>query len=59
MTDDSRFAKQRARERFGPKKIEKPDMLGSFLRHGITQKEAEAETIVEMYEKLYRQLKIS
>ncbi|RFN54531.1 pisatin demethylase [Fusarium flagelliforme] len=42
------FAKKRARERFGPEKVEKRDMLGSFIRHGITQKEAEAETIVQM-----------
>ncbi|RGP79771.1 cytochrome p450 [Fusarium longipes] len=42
------FAKKRARERFGPAKIEKRDMLGSLIRHGISQKEAEAETIVQM-----------
>ncbi|RBR23745.1 uncharacterized protein FIESC28_03450 [Fusarium coffeatum] len=46
--DKHGFAKKRARERFGPGKLEKRDMLGSFIRHGITQKEAEAETIVQL-----------
>ncbi|CAF3511829.1 unnamed protein product [Fusarium graminearum] len=44
--DYGSFVKKRARERFGPGKVEKRDMLGPFIRHGITQKESEAETIV-------------
>jgi hypothetical protein len=36
------------RERFGPNKKEAADMLGSFVRHGLTQEEAESETVLQM-----------
>jgi len=36
-------------KRFGPDKTEKRDMLGSFVRHGLTQTEAESESLVQMY----------
>lgn len=35
-------------QRFGPKKKVQRDMLGSFIAHGLNQKEAEAETILQM-----------
>ena len=35
--------------RFGPDKIEQDnDMLGSFLRNGLTQREAESELLATM-----------
>jgi hypothetical protein len=36
-------------ERFGPNKIIRKDMLGSFIAHGMTQDEANSETLVQMY----------
>jgi hypothetical protein len=36
------------RERFGSNKKEAPDMLGSFIRHGLSQEEAESETVGQM-----------
>jgi len=36
-------------QRFGPDMKERRDMLGSFVRHGLTQKEAEVESLVQMY----------
>ena len=36
-------------ERFGPNKIIKRDMLGSFLAHGLTQDQAKSEALVQMY----------
>lgn len=42
------ISKQIVGERFGPGKKEHADMLGSFVRHGLTQEEAESETIVQM-----------
>jgi hypothetical protein len=35
-------------ERFGEKKIERDDMLGSFVRHGLTQQECESESLLQM-----------
>lgn len=35
--------------RFGPDKKDEPDMLGSFIRHGLTQTEAESNTLMQMY----------
>jgi hypothetical protein len=43
-----RLAKQVAAERYGPDKKVNDDMLGSFVRHGLTQKEAESETLLQM-----------
>ena len=34
--------------RFGEKAVVKKDMLGSFVAHGLTQREAEAETVVQI-----------
>jgi len=42
------MAKAIVAERYGEKKIERRDMLGSFLEHGLSQKEAEAESLVQM-----------
>jgi hypothetical protein len=41
-------AKQIVGERFGPEKKSHADMLGSFVRHGLTQVEAESESILQM-----------
>ena len=35
-------------ERFGSEKVDRQDMLGSFLRHGLTQDEAESETVLQV-----------
>ncbi|KAK0644111.1 cytochrome P450 86A1 [Cercophora newfieldiana] len=35
-------------ERFGEKALVKKDMLGSFVAHGLTKQEAEAETVVQI-----------
>jgi hypothetical protein len=42
------ITKQVVSERFGLDGKDKPDMLGSFIRHGLTQDEAESETILQM-----------
>lgn len=42
------LAKDVVGKRFGPNKIVKKDMLGSFLNHGLTQEEAESESLVQM-----------
>jgi hypothetical protein len=43
-----RIAKQVTAERFGPDKKVQKDMLGSFVAHGLTQKEAESEILLQM-----------
>jgi cytochrome P450 len=45
------IAEERVGERFEGKmlKDEQQDMLGSFLRHGLTQDEAPSETVLQMY----------
>jgi hypothetical protein len=35
-------------KRFGPDAKDQRDMLGSFIRHGLTRDEAESETILQM-----------
>ena len=35
-------------ERYGPDKIERVDMLGSFVRHGLEQRQAESEGLLQM-----------
>lgn len=35
-------------ERYGDKPLVKRDMLGSFVRHGLTKEEAEGETVVQI-----------
>ena len=43
-----RFAKKLVAKRFGKDKEEKQDMLGSFVKHGLTQREAETEATFQM-----------
>lgn len=42
------IAKEVVAERFGDSKITKQDMLGSFVAHGLDQKDAEQESLVQM-----------
>lgn len=35
-------------QRFSPDATDQRDMLGSFIRHGLTRDEAESETILQM-----------
>jgi hypothetical protein len=35
-------------KRFSPDANDQRDMLGSFIRHGLTRDEAESETILQM-----------
>ena len=35
-------------QRFSPDAKDQKDMLGSFIRHGLTHDEAESETILQM-----------
>ena len=44
----SRIAQRIVAERFKPDSKDQPDMLGSFVRHGLAQPEAEAESLVQM-----------
>src|SRR6266487_3103815 len=47
----SRVAQRVVAERFKPDSKDRPDMLGSFLRHGLTKPQAEAESLIQMYGK--------
>ncbi|KAF4552638.1 Cytochrome P450-like protein 11 [Elsinoe fawcettii] len=42
------FAAERVGERFGEKRIERQDMLGSFIKRGLTQEELESETLTQI-----------
>ena len=42
------FARKCAKERFGPKKIDRKDMLGSFIKHGMDFGEAERSSLLQM-----------
>ncbi|KAB5554850.1 pisatin demethylase [Coniochaeta sp. 2T2.1] len=42
------ITKKVAAERYGPNKKEKRDMLGSFVNHGLTEEEAESETLIQV-----------
>ncbi|KAL2682430.1 hypothetical protein Neosp_006881 [[Neocosmospora] mangrovei] len=42
------IAKAITAERFGPDKKVRKDMLGSFVAHGLTQKEAESEILLQI-----------
>lgn len=42
------IATEKVAERFGDQKMVKQDMLGSFVRHGLNQKEAESEGVFQM-----------
>lgn len=39
---------ERVASRFGPDARKTQDMLGSFIRHGLTQEEAESEAVLQM-----------
>jgi hypothetical protein len=43
-----RITKEVVGQRFGPDAKDQRDMLGSFIRHGLTRDEAESETILQM-----------
>ena len=49
MHHRNRIAKNVVGKRFGPDKIVRQDMLGSFIAHGLTQQEAESETVLQVY----------
>ncbi|KAH8902664.1 pisatin demethylase [Coniochaeta sp. PMI_546] len=42
------ITKKVAAERYGPNKKVKRDMLGSFVNHGLTEEEAESETLIQV-----------
>ena len=42
------IAKEKVAERFGEDRKVKQDMLGSFLKHGLTQEEAESEVVLQL-----------
>ena len=42
------IAQKQVKERFGDGKKVKQDMLGSFLNHGLSQREAESETLLQL-----------
>lgn len=42
------FARKHARKRYGPDKVEKNDMLGVFVRQGMSQSEAERTGILQL-----------
>ena len=44
-----RIAQEVVRKRYGADKIAREDMLQSFVRHGLTQQEAESESLLQMY----------
>lgn len=47
------IAKEIVGERFGPDTKVQNDMLGSFVRHGLTHAETESEVLLRMYEIQY------
>lgn len=46
--DVIRFAERAVAQRFGANRITKRDMLGSFVKNGLGQKDAEAEALVQI-----------
>ncbi|KAL4928037.1 cytochrome P450 [Aspergillus undulatus] len=42
-------AKKIVATRYGPHKKTRQDMLGSFIQHGLTQEEAEQETVLQIF----------
>ncbi|KAL4810657.1 cytochrome P450 [Aspergillus unguis] len=42
-------AKRIVATRYGPNKKQRRDMLGSFVAHGLTQEEAEQETVLQIF----------
>ena len=43
------IAEERVAERFGDNMKVKQDMLGSFLRHGLSREEAQSEAVLQVY----------
>ena len=43
-----RIGKKVVAERFGPNKKVKQDMIGSLIAHGLTQREVQSETLLQM-----------
>lgn len=41
-------AKKVVAERYGPEKVVRRDMLESFVRHGLTQEEAESNSVLQV-----------
>jgi cytochrome P450 len=41
-------ANKKVAERFDPNAVSQPDMLGSFIRHGLTQEEASRESLLNV-----------
>ena len=48
LMDRCRIAQKTVSRRYGDGKEEKEDMLGSFVRHGLTQSQAEAAAVLQM-----------
>jgi cytochrome P450 len=46
---DYRIARELVAKRFGPNKLVKKDMLGSFINHGLSQTEAESESLLQIF----------
>lgn len=44
-----RITKKVSAERYGAEKKVKKDMLGSFVNHGLTEEEAESETLIQVF----------
>jgi hypothetical protein len=44
-----RIAKEVTGERFGPNKKTKKDMVGSFIRHGLTEREIRGEILLQLF----------
>ena len=44
-----RIAKKVVGDRFGDKKVVRDDMLGTFVRNGLDQRQAESEILTTMY----------
>jgi hypothetical protein len=43
-----RLARKIVAKRFGPNKIVQKDMLGSFIKNGLSQEEAQVEILTQM-----------
>jgi cytochrome P450 len=41
-------AKRKVAQRFGPTKIDKKDMIGSWVQHGLSQKQIEMESVLQV-----------
>ncbi len=48
LTIVQRVANKKVAERFGPHAVSQPDMLGSFIRHGLDQEEASRESCLTL-----------